>query len=141
MFFRIQSAWLILAALVIALLFFLPVYQGQLSTGTDLKMLITQNYLLMIAAVILVLMPLVAAFQFKNRGTQKSLIWLSISVQFVFLFLIWSEVQEFIDANNFTLHNYSLAAVLPILAVVLLFMAYGAIRKDEKLIKSADRLR
>jgi hypothetical protein len=36
---------------------------------------------------------------------------------------------------------YKVGAALPVVSIVLLLLAYGGIRKDEKLIRSADRLR
>jgi hypothetical protein len=42
---------------------------------------------------------------------------------------------------SFTQNYWMIGAILPILMVILLFLAYRGIRKDEKLIKSLDRLR
>ncbi|MCU0396329.1 MAG: DUF4293 domain-containing protein [Chitinophagaceae bacterium] len=43
--------------------------------------------------------------------------------------------------NSFTSSMYKVGAALPVVSIVLLLLAYGGIRKDEKLIRSADRLR
>jgi hypothetical protein len=37
--------------------------------------------------------------------------------------------------------SWKIGAIMPILMVILFFLAYQGIRNDEKLIKSVDRLR
>ncbi|HSC53543.1 MAG TPA: DUF4293 domain-containing protein [Phnomibacter sp.] len=138
---RIQSLWLLLAALVVAVLYKLPVYGGELVAGGNKELLVSGSFLLFIVAAELVVFPLVALFMFKNRSGQKKLIWISLLLQLVFVGLIWMEVSDFTAASAFKSSGYKPGAVLPIVAIVLLFMAYSGIRKDEKLIKSADKLR
>lgn len=139
---RIQSLWLLLSAVAIAMLFKLPVYGGVLGTGEAKNLLVGQNYLLFIVAAVLVLFPAMAIALFKNRSNQKKLIWLTVLINIVFIGLIWMEVGDFTQANpNFTSSVYKVGAILPIVSIVLLVLAYAGIRKDEKLIASADRLR
>ena len=139
---RIQSLWLLLAAAATALLFKLPVYGGVLAGGEAKDLLVGQNYLLFIVAAVLVLFPAIAIALFKNRSNQKKLIWVSLLLNLVFIGLIWMEVGDFKLANpGFTSSVYKVGAVLPIISIVLLVLAYAGIRKDEKLIASADRLR
>jgi len=103
--------------------------------------LVGQNYLLFIVAGVLVVFPLVTLSLFKNRKSQKSLILLSILINLVFIGLIWMEVSDFTTSHTFTSSVYQIASVIPIICVVLLFLAFGAIRKDEKMIREAERLR
>lgn len=138
---RIQSVWLLLAAFATGLLFKLPVFAGTLATGETKELLVGQNYLLFVVTAVLVLFPLMAIFLFKKRSTQKALIWVSILLQLVFVGLIWMEVNDFAAAGAFKSSIYKPGAILPIVAIVLLVLAYRGIRKDEKLIKSADKLR
>jgi cytochrome bd-type quinol oxidase subunit 2 len=138
---RIQSVWLLLAALLMGLMFRMPIYKGVLATGEEKKLLVGQNYLLFIVAGVLVVFPLVTLSLFKNRKSQKSLILLSILINLVFIGLIWMEVSDFTTSHTFTSSVYQIASVIPIICVVLLFLAFGAIRKDEKMIREAERLR
>jgi peptidoglycan/LPS O-acetylase OafA/YrhL len=138
---RIQSIWLLLTAVVTGLLFKVPVYGGKLGNETTREMLIGQNYLLMIVAAVLVIIPAVAIFFFKNRSTQKKLIWVSILLQIVFVVLVWMEATTFSDVQQFVQESYQLGAILPIVAIIFLILAYRGISHDEKLIRSADRLR
>ncbi len=138
---RIQSLWLLLASVATGLLFKLPVYSGILNTGAPRELLVGQDYLLFLVTAVLVLFPLVTIFLFKNRSNQKKLIWVSLLLNAVFVALIWMEVSSFTVANSFTSSMYKVGAALPVVSIVLLLLAYGGIRKDEKLIRSADRLR
>jgi len=82
-------------------------------------------------------------FQFKNRKLQLKLIYAEIVL--ICLFGIWLIVSA---SGTLSLINQSIGAqsigigfiLLPV-SILFLAMAAGAIRKDEKLIKSADRLR
>ncbi len=138
---RIQSLWLLLAAVVTALLYKWPVYGGELLAGGQRELLVRESLLLLIVTVVLVLFPLIALAQFKNRGNQKKLIYISLLLQAVFIGLIWLEANDFAAKFPLKRGGYHLVATLPVVAIVLLFLAWGAIRKDEKLIKSADKLR
>ena len=138
---RIQSLWLLLAAAASALLYKWPIYGGELLAGGNREMLIRESLLLLIVNVVLVLFPLVALAQFKNSSNQKKLIYVSLLLQAVFIGLIWMEANEFAAKFPLKKGGYHLAATLPVVAMVLLLLALSGIRKDEKLIKSADRLR
>lgn len=96
-----------------------------------------------IATVVLALIPLFIIFKYKNRKTQLSLIL--VQVILICLFAIWM----FISANNIlSLINQSIGAnnigigffLLPV-SILFLGLAIRGIRNDNKLIKSADRLR
>jgi cytochrome bd-type quinol oxidase subunit 2 len=138
---RIQSLWLLLAAVAAGLMYKLPIYSGVLNTGAPKALLVGQSYLLFIVTAILVVFPLITIFLFKNRSKQKQLIWVTLLLNAVFIGLVWMQVDEFVTANAFTSSVYKIGAGLPIVSIILLLLAWTGIRKDEKLIKSADRLR
>ena len=66
---------------------------------------------------------------------QLRLIVLAILIEAFLLFLYVRQVQ------TFTVGTYSLTALLHGFIILLLLLAARAINKDEKLIKSSDRLR
>lgn len=138
---RIQSLWLLLAAIATGLLYKLPIYGGVLNTGTTKDLHVGQSYLLFIVTAVLVVFPLISIFLFKNRSKQKQLIWLTLLLNAVFVGLVWMQVDDFAAANHFSSSVYKIGAGLPIISIILLLLAWSGIRKDEKLIKSADRLR
>jgi len=154
---RIQTIWLFLASGTLLLLFLFPylqffdnfgvamavkvtgVYQG-ISTGV----VQTESFILQtIATVLIALIPLVTIFNFRDRKKQIQLSYLNVAV--IILFGIWlyftasDAVGKFDKTIN--LENIGIGALLVPLSVVFLALAVKGIRKDQKLIKSVDRLR
>lgn len=156
---RIQTIYLFLAGLLLFGLFLFPYihYNDLVGLGKDVK--VTGVYgnsagltvheggfsyiLQLIATVVLGLLPLFTIFKFRNRKTQIKLVVLNIIL--IMLFGIWlyinagshlASVNQFLGAGNIGVGFF----LLPI-AIIFLSLALGGIRKDEKLIKSADRLR
>lgn len=154
---RIQSIWLFLASATLFALFLFPYVQYADIDGMGKALKVTGAYhgiegqavrekffmLQTIATVALGLFPLYIIFQFKRRKHQVRL----VIVEIVLLLLLgaWlyvsantalTEARQFLSARNVGVGFF----LLPI-SIIFLFMAVGGIRKDEKLIKSADRLR
>lgn len=99
---------------------------------------------LMILALLLIILPIIAIFLFKNRTGQKKIIWVHILLNLLMLLLFYIAKDGFIDAQRepeFVSSAYGLALLAPILSLILDFMAYRGISKDEKLIKAADKFR
>lgn len=154
---RIQSIWLLLAAVVILGLFLFPYLNYTDLVGLGKKLYVTgsyaavnneaikqENYLLQtIAAVVLGFLPIFTIFQYKNRKLQSKLIFLEIIL--VCLFGVWLFVSSHntlsLISQPFGANNIGVGFFLLPIAIIFLSMAIGAIRKDEKLIKSAERLR
>ena len=78
------------------------------------------------------LLAVVAIFKFKSRQTQFVLGRLNILLNLILLGLFIYRLFNFEKGS---------AMFLPIISVVLLALANKAIKKDEALIKSVDRLR
>ncbi len=103
---------------------------GSVSAGSG-------SVLILIVTVILIAGILINIFNYKSRKKQ---LWITIGLIFLSLlniFLYWwkSGVPPFESGS------YSLGALLSFAIPVLLVMAARNIRKDEKLVRSADRLR
>ena len=95
------------------------------------------SVLILLVTVILIAGTLINIFNFKVRKKQ---LWITIGLLFLSLLnilLYWwkSGVPPFESGN------YSLGALLSLAIPVCLIMAALGIRKDEKLVKSTDRLR
>jgi len=80
-----------------------------------------------------------AIFTYKNRVLQARLCIVNIV-----LFLLWyadyAAYAIFLGPDKMTLHP-GFAASLPMIAVILCFMARSGIIADEKLVRAADRIR
>ncbi|MBL1409621.1 DUF4293 domain-containing protein [Sphingobacterium faecale] len=154
---RIQSIWLLLAAIIILGLFLFPYLNYTDLVGLGKKLLVTGSYaavnnesvkqesyvLQSIATAVLGFIPILTIFLYKNRKRQLMLIFIEIVL--ICLFGIWlfmsSKDTLSLISQPFGAQNIGVGFFLLPVAIVFLAMAIGGIRKDEKLIKSADRLR
>ena len=139
---RIQSLWLLLAAICAFVSYTLTLYIGKLPNGSEKIFPVAGNILLVIFLIGVGLLALISIFLFKNRKLQFRLSIFGIILSFIFLILEYFKVQEFIKENNIVSGSYQiLALLLPILMIVLFIFASKGIYKDERLVKSLDRLR
>lgn len=85
------------------------------------------------------LMSIAAIFMFKNRKSQFILNRLNIILNFILLIVL---VYQSLSLSGETeVSEKGIGMLLPILSIVLLVLANKAIKKDEDLVKSVDRLR
>jgi hypothetical protein len=152
---RIQTLYLLLAAALTGLLVRLPFcvshstntnyfanVVGYYSAGNPAVPVYSTTYLLILTSVIVVTI-LAAIFMFSSRKNQIRLSIGAILLNGVLASLLINfpgklhkELPEI--ANNI---EFSFGISLPILSALCLILAIRSIRKDEKLVKSADRLR
>lgn len=133
---RIQSVWLLLAAICVGLTVKLPYYSGTNAKGVaSYELNATENFLLFSATIITGLLALLIIFFYKQRPLQLRLCVLGIALEALLIFLYYRQV------STFTLGTYSLWSILHAVSVIMFFLAAKAINKDEKLIKDSDRLR
>ncbi len=142
---RKQTLWLLLAALFSAGVFYFPLYRGYINVnGTDtLAYLETGKKLfLVLMAVVMVALPLIAIAMFKNRKRQKSLTSVAMVATIAFIAAAMMQVTPFIEeTKGIANDSYWIGMVLPFVSLVYLILAMMGIRKDEKLVRSTDRLR
>tara|TARA_B110000495_G_C22957598_1_gene561115 strand:- start:524 stop:916 length:393 start_codon:yes stop_codon:yes gene_type:complete len=127
---RVQSLFLFFAALLnTVILFYAPIFINSEEKKIIMKDLQYPSLLLVLST----LLALFAIFQFKNRLRQLMIVYLSrLSIAISFLiFILFKE-----DENQ--LYYGSFLLILPY--IILFFSAYF-IKKDEKLVRSADRIR
>lgn len=138
---RIQSVWLLLAAIVMATIFYFPIYHT--SATSALPPTIGNNPVAIVLAAISIILSLVAIFRFKNRKSQTTLTWLNILVCAGLQAWLFFSISRFrgLPENAATPGYYWIGTFVPLVVLVLLFLAKAGIRKDEKLVKSLDRLR
>ncbi len=138
---RKQTIWLLLAAITGFLLTRVPLYTGTL-TGQVVRMFTaTESLLLFAVAIVAALLGLIPVFLFKNRPLQLKLSVLGVLVSIGFIALEVWQIGEFRQSNTLLKGSYYWGALLPIAMAVFFILAAINIRKDEKLVKSLDRLR
>ena len=134
---RIQSIWLLLAAICVFLTLKFSTYVGtnkDLIPSTFLNGIATLPLIFVTLAVGII--TLITIFLYKNRKLQLRLTILSMILEAGLIFLYYREIQTFVGQGTF-----SITAILH--AGVLLFLILGArgISSDDKLIKDSNRLR
>jgi len=93
--------------------------------------------LLLILTVAIGIACLISIFLFKNRKMQMRITFVALLVSLLNIFLYYNETKKFIAIES----SLDLTCVVVFAIPVLLFLAFRGIYKDEKLIKSVDRLR
>jgi Kef-type K+ transport system membrane component KefB len=138
---RIQTVWLLLAALVMGIIFYFPLYK--FSDTNTLPITIGENFLAIVLVILSIVLSLVTLVNFKKRKRQIGFAWLNIllcaGLQAWLLFSVNNATNkpEFAKITG----HYWMGLFVPLIVIILLFLAKAGIRKDEKLIKSLDRLR
>ena len=136
---RIQTVWLFLSALFAALTYKFPFYTGNVINKEKVQvyenLVASSSFLLLIFTAVLVGGTIYIIFMYKNRKQQ---IWLTVGalgLSIINIILYFSELKKFISGNT------ALTSVFALAIPVFLLLAINGIWKDEKLVKSLDRLR
>lgn len=132
---RIQTIWFLLAAAASLATLKLSFYSGTKDNNLFAELTGSSHFLLLVLSVAIGLLALVNVFLFKNRKLQMQLTWLGIILQLVVLAVYFQQTKTFLQGN------YTLTSALSFVIPVFFILAWLGIRKDEKLIKSMDRLR
>lgn len=144
---RIQTIYLLVSAILIGLIFALPIaeivkdgaiylfnFKGILLDGT----LKENGMAISILTGIILLLHGFAIFSFKNRIRQIRLIISSMLLLLcLFGLFFYFAYYSFTGAQI----NLKISMVFPLIAIILDFLAVRAVRKDEALIRSLDRIR
>ncbi len=87
------------------------------------------------------LFSLVAIFSFKKRKVQMQIIKVCILVEVIFIGLFFFYYVHTLEQLTGGSAEYKTAVFMPLVALVFLVLAYRGVLHDEKLVRSADRLR
>ncbi len=150
---RIQTVYLFLVFLFAALVFFFPlsiiVAENQTITikmfeliGVEQGQDFSNPILIGIFDSLLAFVALVTIFQFKNRKFQIKLNLVSMLLNIgllISIFYVSDSIAGKFGDN--LMPDYQFAAYFPMGSLVFIILANRSIRKDEALVKKADRLR
>ena len=133
---RIQSIYLFFASLVSAgLIFLLPLYADESGEAVW-----AQDQLLYLGLFLgSALLSLITIFLFKNRKLQFVLGRLNIILNFILLGVLIYRSQ--ILSGGTAVPEKGIGMLIPIVSIVFIALANKAIKRDEDLVKSVDRLR
>lgn len=152
---RIQSVWLFIATACIFGLFLFPYLRIMDSDGIAKDLKVTGVYqnvggqvvqteaflVLTIATVLVGLLPFVIIFLYKNRKKQVLFAYIAIVLVLAYSYWLGQTAKNTIGNISLGPENYGIGAILPSIALLFIILAIRAIKRDEKLIRSADRLR
>jgi len=148
---RIQTIWLFLTVVVAALLFFLPIaeivsaganykliYRGIYPTAGEAPEMVLRSVPLAALNLITVILGLVSIFLFKKRQLQMRFCMYNSILFIANTGLIAYYAFYSMPESSTTL---GVASALPIVGFILSLIARKSISKDDKLVKSLDRIR
>ncbi|WP_461487499.1 DUF4293 domain-containing protein [Pedobacter sp.] len=145
---RIQSIWLLLAAFAILCMLLVPTvgldtakgYYTLYGSGLKMEGATTQtnNIALLVSVVLAALISLVNVFNFRNRKLQIRIVSLNILLILALSFWLSQLVKS---VEGLKALDIEPGLFLPLAAIIFSLLAIRAIKNDEKLIRSADRLR
>ena len=153
---RIQSLYLLLVCIGCILLIFFPLaqydrgiqglyvlYAYGLKYAGDTQTLVRPLFTSPLPALLIITftLVLVSIFLYKKRKIQVLLINTGFLMQMLFIGLVFlyytGHFEKFLQVQI----SYKAGIFIPLVMLVLLIVASRAVRKDEALVKSTDRLR
>ena len=136
---RIQTVWLFLAVLFAALTYKFPFYTGNIIGKDNVqryeKLVASSNFILLILTAGFIVGTVAIIFMYKSRKQQLWLTVVAACLSILNLMIYFYEVKKFSSGNM------SLTSILAFAIPIFLILAINGIKKDEKLIRSLDRLR
>lgn len=152
---HIQSIYLLFAALIIFALFLFPVTHNVYVNGVPSAVKVTGIYqdvngqqqqvtpftTLAVTTAVIGILPLILIFLYQNRRRQTMLCYVVILVIVGYSFWLSEAVKTATGITELKTDNIGIGMFLSSLSIVLIILAAKSISKDEKLVRSADRLR
>tara|TARA_R110002072_G_scaffold131586_1_gene271252 strand:+ start:64458 stop:64868 length:411 start_codon:yes stop_codon:yes gene_type:complete len=133
---RIQTIYMILSALVMACLY---IWFPSITDAEGMVVIARDEYLVFGLIFVSIALAVISILSFKKRQLQFVLNRLNIISNFVLLGVF---VYRSLKVSGETLvSEKGIGVLLPIISIVFLVLANKAIKKDENLVKSVDRLR
>lgn len=148
---RIQSLYFLFAAILAFVMYLFPLvnYSGE---SLNLQLFVChiegdESYKEMLNLIPLTFLPilsvlvsLLSIFSFKNRSLQIKLGKLNMAIMLVVLIIgsiYFIKLNQIVSATGVP----GFSSILPVLIIILTYMATKAVKKDDNLVKSADRIR
>lgn len=161
---RIQSIYLLLTTALMAVFLFLPIAQFDTTDGIysftaqgistveamttpvqDSAAAVIQTsaptWGVFVLGTVIAVLSFITIFLYKNRPTQARICMINaffLVTFYIVIFLSGYTFREDLSASNISWTAY---IVMPFVALILDILAYKAINKDERLVRSLDRIR
>ena len=152
---RIQTLYLLGSIIVGVILYFLPLGYINGDPLIEIKacafsdvaneVVMGTNWLLSSILTITLLVQLISIFMFRNRTRQSLVVQVSLILYLVFVFftlMLDSFLpEEYLNREGADGIIYNWNIILTAIAWIFTYLAVRAIKNDEKLVRSADRMR
>lgn len=151
---RVQTAYLGILSLLYVILMFLPIANFK---GSDFELkfglfktikvngenteAVASNILLILMCSFIIATALFCIYQYKNRAFQIKVTGLLFLFNAAFLVIEYFLQEKLMEQFTITSKSYLYGTYVPLISFILIFLAQRGIKKDEALVKSADRLR
>ncbi len=136
---RVQSVWLFFAALGAFLSVRLSFYSGNIDVPGKPRAFQHLNagfsIWILVSTIVVICLTLIAIFLYKTRKIQLRVTLAALLFSLLNIFLYYEQSKRFVEGN------YDLTAMISLAVPVLLILAARGIGRDEKLVKSLNRLR
>ena len=152
---RVQSIYLFFASLAMFALYVVTIANNVYINGIPTNIKVTGlfqdvngaqahtlNFMaLTVVTAIVAALPLIIIFLFRNRKQQITFGYSTVLVIIGHSFWLAQTVKKATDGVLLNSNNFGIGLFLPPIAILLIFLAIKAIKRDDALVKSADRLR
>lgn len=147
---RIQSLYLLLSGLLMGSLFFVPLAQIETDTQGVFQFIyrgltnaegemVTPTLALSILLTVATVISIITIFLYKKRLLQLRLCGINLALLLGSTGMIYYLGSKLGDETAVV--SYSITTAIPVIALILTFLALKAIGKDIALLKSMDRIR
>lgn len=145
---RIQTIYLLVAAILMAVTAFSPIINFQegltlFSYGVENSqgIVVFPTWGIVSMAGLSALLSLITIFLYKNRKKQNKMTLTALAVTLFYFVTAAVYMSSYMKGDCSLYVSVSYGIFLPIISSIALLLASKNIRKDEKLVKSLDRLR
>jgi hypothetical protein len=138
---RIQTLWLLISTICGAIMYYFPIYEGLFLNGDKEIINVRHNIFLLAGVTIVTLTSLGAIFLYKKRTQQKLVILVNCLVAAGVFVAQYFLIEDRKKVIGIVLGDWEITAMMPLLIIICHLFAFAGIRKDEKLLSSADRMR
>lgn len=150
---RIQTLFLLFALILTVMLFFLPI--AEIITGNkhllvfkssglyeaETNEIIIKTLPVIILTAVITFIYFAAIFLYKKRILQSRICMLNILLLVGLAGLLIYYLTFVFRKVDITFYSFQLAALYPVICIILTYLAYRRIRKDEQLVRSAETIR
>lgn len=152
---RIQTLYLLVSLILTAIFLLTPIAYLANSSGASYFLMtnglfkleanlfhfIYGNKFLLIISIINLIITALAIFSYKTRSFQIKLCFVLILSYIVNFTTALIMLNNYKTAYSLTLVKLSWGLAMPLITIILTYLAFRAIKKDDELVKSADRIR